>query len=87
MNFNLSRHAQEEIQRRAIPLEFVEGVLQNPQQIVPEYGGKKAYQSQIDFGDGRIFLLRVIVAEDVDPPLGVTVYRTKRINKYWRATP
>lgn len=43
-----------------------------------------ANQSQIDFRDGRIFLFRVIVAEDVDPAVVVTVYRTSKIDKYWR---
>ncbi len=80
MKFRLSNHAKEEMQRRGIPFEFVESVLNNPQQIVEEKSGKKAYQSQIDFGDGRIFLLRVIVAEDVDPAVVVTVYRTSKID-------
>ncbi len=81
---SISRHALEEMQRRGIPRELFDLVLQSPQQIVDEYGGKKAYQSQLDFGGGRIYLLRVIVADDVDPPMVVTVYRTSRIDKYWR---
>jgi hypothetical protein len=84
MNYRLSRHAQEEMRRRAIPPAVVDDVLQRPQQVVPLPDGKKAYQSQVDFGGGRIFLVRVIVAEDVDPPLVVTVYRTSKISKYWR---
>ncbi len=84
MNFQVSRHAKEEILLRGIPLELVETVLQHPQQIVPEYGDKEAYQSKIDFGGGKIFLLRVIVAKDVEPPKVVTLYRTTKIEKYWR---
>lgn len=83
MNFRLSCHAQEEMQRRGIPLILVESVLNNPQQIISEREGRKAYQSQIDFGSGQVFLLRVIVADDVDPTVVITVYRTSRINKYW----
>jgi hypothetical protein len=49
-----------------------------------ERGGKKAYQSQLDFGGGKIFLLRAIVDETVDPAMVVTVYRTSKISKYWR---
>ncbi len=45
MNFRLSRHAQEEMQRRGIPLILVESVLNNPQQIVSEREGRKADQS------------------------------------------
>ena len=44
--------------------------------MVPEYGGKKAYQSQVDFGDGKIFLLNAIVDDKVEPAIVVTVYRS-----------
>ena len=86
MKFRLSNHAREEMERRGIPLALVESVLDSPQQVVIEKSGKEGYQSQIDFGDGRIFLLRVIVAYDVDPPVVVTVYRTSKIEKYWKQT-
>ena len=42
------------------------------------------YQSQIELRPGRMFLVRAIVAEDADPPVVVTVYRTRKIAKYWR---
>ncbi|MFB2933687.1 DUF4258 domain-containing protein [Aerosakkonemataceae cyanobacterium BLCC-F154] len=84
MNYILSKHAQTEIERRGIPISLVESVLANPQQIVSEKEGRKAYQSQVDFGGGRRFLLRVIVADDVQPMVVITVYRTSRIEKYWR---
>ena len=82
MNYRLSHHAQTELQRRNIPLELVESVINSPQQIVAEREGRKAYQSQVKF-DGRTFLLRVIVADDVSPMIIITVYRTSRISKYW----
>jgi hypothetical protein len=85
MSFRLSRHAQDEMARRGIPQHMVDDVLANPQQVIDMPDGKKAYQSQLDFGGGRIFLLRVIVAVDVDPNLVVTVYRTSKIAKHWRA--
>ena len=83
LNFKLSRHVREEMERRSIPLTMLESVLENPQQVLPERGGKKAYQSQLDFGGGKIFLLRAIVDETVDPAMVVTVYRTSKISKYW----
>ena len=70
--------------RRSIPLALLDNVMQHPHQIVPERGGKKAYQSQVDFGGGRIFLLRAIVDDNIDPAVVVTVYRTSNIRKYWR---
>ena len=84
MTFELSPHARDEIARRAIPLNLLESVLQNPQQVVSERIGRKAYQSQLDFGTGKIFLLRAIVEDAVDPANVVTVYRTGKIAKYWR---
>ena len=87
MNYALSRHAQAELGLRQIPRELLESVLQAPQQVVPERGTKKAYQSQLDFGGGRKFLLRVIVDDAINPAMVVTVYRTSKINKYWKTTP
>ena len=87
MPFKLTRHAAEEAARRSIPREMLEAVLEKPQQVVPAQGGKKAYQSQVRFADGRMFLLRVIVDEGSDPATVVTVYRTTKVRKYWRSEP
>jgi len=84
MNFVLSNHAQAEMQRRGIYLTLVSEVVNNPQQIVPERSGRKAYQSQVDLASGKIYLLRVIVEDNVNPIVVVTVYITSKIIKYWR---
>lgn len=60
-------------------------VLHEPQQIVEERDGKRAYQSQVGFGQGRLFLLRAIVVDNINPAVVVTVYRTNKIEKYWRS--
>ncbi len=72
--------------RRQIPRALIDAVMQSPQQIVDAYEGKRAYQSQLDFGAGKIYLLCLIVDDAVEPARIVTVYRTSRIAKYWRAT-
>ena len=84
MKYKLSRHAEEELRLRQIPRDLLESVLQNPQQIISERRGKRAYQSQLDFGGDKMFLLRAIIDDTIDPPVVVTVYRTKKIRKYWR---
>lgn len=84
MRFKLSNHALEEMERRGIPREMLERVLDNPQQVVSEREGKKEYQSQIDFDGGRMYLLRAIVNDVLDPAVVITVYRTRNIQKYWR---
>jgi hypothetical protein len=61
----------------------VDSVVEKPDQIVLERGALKAYQSKRDIG-GKMFLLRVIVDDREDPAVVVTVYRTTRIEKYWK---
>ena len=84
MNFRYSNHAESELVLRRIPRALVDEVLQKPQQITPERPPKKAYQSQVDVGGGRIMLLRAIVDDTIEPAVVVTVYRTSKISKYWR---
>jgi len=85
MNFRLSRHALEEMERRGIPRDLLEQMLQNPQQVLPERDGLKVYQSQARLAEGKLFLLRAIVNDTVEPAVVVTVYRTSKIEKYWRS--
>ena len=82
MNYRLSTHARQEMERRGIPLPWVEAVLENPDQIKSERGALKAYQSKRDIG-GKMYLVRVIVDDGANPALVVIVYRTTEIEKYW----
>lgn len=84
MNYQLSLHAREQVEQREILLSFLESVLESPQQIIVQSDGTKAYQSQLDWGAGKVYLLRIVVRDDVDPLLVVTVYKTSKIKKYWR---
>jgi hypothetical protein len=83
MNFIFSNHALQELQRRGLQQNMVESVLNNPQQIIAEKEGRKAYQSQVDFGGGKIYWVRVIVADNLDPAVVITAYRTSKITRYW----
>jgi hypothetical protein len=82
MNFIISDHASIEIQRRKIRLEDVKQVLNHPQQVIPVRQARKIHQSIIEM-DGKSYLLRLIVDEG-DTNILVTVYRTSKIQKYWR---
>jgi hypothetical protein len=79
-----SDHARLEIVRRDIPFEIVEQVLRSPEQVVPGHGGLAARQSRVEL-EGKQYLVRVVVAERSDAAVVVTVYRTSRIDKYWRS--
>ena len=83
MAFRFTRHAEEELIRRGIPRHIVQNVLDNPEQIVSEREGKRAYQSVVVL-EGRSFLVRAIVDDRADPGVVITVYRTSRIDKYRR---
>ena len=84
MKFRVSRHAEEELARRQIPREWLESVAANPQQRIAQPGGTEILQSQMESKDGRMYLVRVVVAVEREPPVVVTVYRTSKLEKYWR---
>ena len=84
MRLRLSQHAEQAAIERKIPPAVLQAVLESPQQVVPAHSGLSAYQSQFELKSGRMYLVRAIVADDVDPPVVVTVYRTRKIAKYWR---
>lgn len=84
MDYELTPHASEEIARRGIPLELVEATLYAPQQIVPSYGRRRVYQSIVEFGVSRLYLLRLVVDDSVHPSRVITAYRTSRVEKYWK---
>jgi len=86
MNFRISGHAREEMEPRSIPLEMVESILTGPQQVVDGPLGKKVYQSKVEFPQGKTYLVRVVISEAADLPVVVTVYRTSKVEKYWRKT-
>jgi len=85
MDHELSGHVEQEMRRRGIPLSVVESVLAAPAQKVPEHGNIMCYQSKVDINQ-KAYLVRVMVNEAAIPPKVVTVYRTSKINRYWKTT-
>jgi hypothetical protein len=83
MDFRLSRHAEWEMARRGIPLALVRAVMEHPEQRLVDESctSRRIHQSRLRFEDGRMYLLRVVVAEDEQPPVIITVYRTSKIEK------
>ena len=79
--YRLSDHAREEAERRGIPLEVVQSVIEAPGQIVEVHSQRRAYQSKVMMDD-KLYVVRAIV-ELTDPLTVITVYRTSRIEKYW----
>jgi hypothetical protein len=78
--FRLTAHAALEMTRRQINQEVVADVLARPEHIELVRPGRAVYQAKLE----KKYLLRVFVDIDRYPPEVVTVYRTSKIEKYWR---
>jgi len=83
MDFTLTDHASEESRRRQIPLEWIVSTMEAPEQVIPGANRRKVLQSRI-VADGKMYLVRLVVEDWHQPPVIVTVYRTSKIEKYWR---
>ena len=71
---------------RAIGLDVVTRVVEGPEQRLPVRPGRDVFQSKPLLGDPpQEYLVRMFVDVDRKPAEVVTVYRTTRIAKYWRA--
>jgi hypothetical protein len=70
---------------------IIETILKNPEQVVAGQENRTIYQSRsvqmpVDEGEAeRVYLIRVVVDATLEPPLVITVYRTSKVQKYWRA--
>jgi hypothetical protein len=65
--------------------EMVRAILLAPDQRIEVRPGRDVLQSKISFRQPeKAFLLRVFVDIDRLPAEVVTVYRTSKIEKYWR---
>lgn len=83
--FVFTDHALTEMARREISQEDVKAVLAEPEQTEMVREGRAVYQAKRNMNDPqKTFLLRVFVDIDRKPPYVVTVYRTSKIEKYWR---
>ncbi|MCC7117202.1 MAG: DUF4258 domain-containing protein [Anaerolineales bacterium] len=83
--FVFTDHALNEMARRQITEDDVKIVLAKPEQMEMVREGRAAYQSRLEMGEpSKTYLLRVFVDIDLVPPFVVTVYRTSKIEKYWR---
>lgn len=83
--FEFTDHALIEMSRRQISEKDVKAVLANPEQTEMVRDGRAVYQSRLEMDEPpKIYLLRVFVDIDPRPPYVVTVYRTSKIEKYWR---
>jgi hypothetical protein len=81
--FRYSAHAFSEMVKRNINRSDVDDVLAEPMQKITEQNEIVCYQSKMHLS-GKPYLLRIMVNEIKAPFLVVTVYKTSKIDKYWR---
>ncbi len=79
----LTAHARFEMARRGIAESLVRRILAAPEQRETVRPGRDIFQSRVKM-EGKRYLVRVIVDVDRNPAEVVTVYRTSKVNKYWR---
>jgi hypothetical protein len=78
-------HALDQMQRRGIPKNIVTEIIEAPGQSEEVRPGRLVLQSQMVTGDPPAnFLIRVFVDVVGERLEVVTVYRTRKIDKYWR---
>jgi hypothetical protein len=82
--YKVSKHAEQEIVRRTIPRAWVDALLDAPEQRFAQSERAEILQSRFAAEGGKIYLVRAVVATDRQPALVITVYRTSKIDKYWR---
>ncbi len=83
IEYVITEHAAFQLNRRDIPLEQVRHVLDGPEQRFAVRAGRDVLQSRLEM-EGRLYLVRVFVDVDRKPAEVITIYRTSRIEKYWR---
>ena len=85
MKFILLNHLKAQAKERSIDIKFIENTILNPAQITMDSKGLKVAQSKFfDKGQNKEYLIRVVFREDKDSRIGITVYKTSKIKKYWR---
>jgi hypothetical protein len=62
---------------------LVLSVAASPEQRVLVRPGREVRQSRVEI-DGKSYLVRVFVDLEEDRDVVVTVYRTSKVQKYWR---
>jgi hypothetical protein len=81
----ITGHALHQMQRRSIPVDLVNKIVEAPEQSVEVRPGRLVLQSKVMMGEPLSkFLIRVFVDVAGETVEVVTVYRTRKIEKYWR---
>ena len=73
MKIIIVKHAEERMQEYDVPEDLVINAVQNPDNIIEGYRGRKIYQKKLNG-----YILRVIVEESKEIKTIITVYKARR---------
>jgi len=71
------------IRQRKVTQQWVEETVNQPDQVVEGYGGRRVRQKKYVVNDKEM-LLRVVVHEEEERLVVITAYLTSQIKRYWR---
>lgn len=74
------------IAARKLKRDLVERIIRSPEQIVPDEDdpNRQIYQSRFHDQSGGQKLLRIVVEENEDEIVAVTVYPVSQFKRYWK---
>lgn len=84
MNYILSQHAQDQLVERKISPDMLDLVVESPEQAVLDNYGGTVHQSKFVADNGKTYLLRAFINDQVKPAIVKSIYLTSKIRKYWR---
>jgi hypothetical protein len=82
----ITNYCEGRIIARKLDRNLVEQVVRSPEQVVPDDDdpNRQIRQSRFRDGQGREKLLRVVVEENEDETVAVTVYPVSQFKRYWK---
>ena len=85
MKIIITNHAKFEAGRRNVSDELIKSVVENPQQELLTKKSRVVIQNKYyDKQEGKEMLLRVIGTKEAENFKIITVYKTSKIDKYWK---
>lgn len=85
MKIKLLKHFITQSNLRGIDINISKKILIKPDQIVDDIDGNKIAQKKyFDKELKKECMIRIVFRKEQDTLIGITVYKTSKINKYWR---
>ncbi len=78
-------HAKQRLLERSIDSKIVLLAIREPEQVLPKGKLKVLHRRYYETGHRKHYLLRVFIEEGAHEIVVYSVYKTSKIDKYWRA--